>query len=47
LRSVQTVRLLIKQLFRAWVSSPRPAATYVNYVYKIKLHYNLCGYMYH
>jgi len=26
LRSVQTVRFLIKQLFRAWVSSPRPAA---------------------
>jgi len=24
-----------------WVSNPRPAATFVNYVYTIKLHNNL------
>lgn len=47
LRSVQTIRLLITQLFTAWVSSPRPPVTYVNYVYMIKLQYSLGGYTYH
>ena len=40
LRSAQTLRLLITQIFTAWVSSPRLAVTYVNYVHIIKLHYN-------
>jgi hypothetical protein len=47
LQRVQTIKLLITKLTTAWVSSPRPAATFVNYIRILKLHNNLCGYLYH